>query len=304
MRYWHRITITITPQAERWIWESAASAPGALSHTYTSLQTHSSLFDIVNCRLMGAATACGNAASCVCVCAWVQANKREASRNNGSTLRLIAPLTYSHTAAMCKYEKFKHSVCAAVCVCVWCWRVEWWAACGLLRDEVTCQGKRDGRPDVMWHQLPLCHFVFSGGGFRGSAKRCLPAPPNTMLTLMLDSPPTHTQRCEEGIPKSFGNYVKTCVKKQPLYFHYLWNVPYVLFENGILLLTQCWYLAFAGAFRCFKSIACMNHFENKRGSLVLRFLAHLSLSLSLFSSLSPSSPLSTRSLLLVTRAAL
>lgn len=78
-----------------------------------------------------------------------------------------------------------HSGCAVVCV----WLVEWRAACGLLRDEVTCQKGRS--PDVMWHQLPLCHFVFPGGGFRGSAKRCLPPLPNKMPTLMLDCAHTH-----------------------------------------------------------------------------------------------------------------
>lgn len=58
------------------------------------------------------------------------------------------------------------------------------------------KGERDGCPDVMWHQLPLCHFVFPGGGFRGWAKRCLPLLPNTKANPNSGPPPhphqTHT----------------------------------------------------------------------------------------------------------------
>lgn len=218
MWYWHRIRIT--PQAERRIWESAVSASRAVSHTYTSLQTHSSLFDIANCRLIGATTACGNAASGE----WVHVYKRVASRNNGSTFRLTAPLTYSRTAAKHKYEMFKQGVCAAAV----------WFACvsALLEGRAvgcarTAEGwgdmlksERDGRPDMMWHQLPLCHFVFTGGGFRASDKRCLPPSPNATPTLMWNSLHTHTlfQWCEYS-ERTLSRHVW----RGSLSFHFLWN---------------------------------------------------------------------------------
>lgn len=88
MRYLHRTTITITPRAMRQKRESAASGPGALSHTYTCLQTHSSIFDIANCRLMDAAAA----RVCWCVSVYVQMYSLQNQRiftNANSTINIL-----------------------------------------------------------------------------------------------------------------------------------------------------------------------------------------------------------------------
>ena len=178
MWYWHRIIITITPQAERQIWESAASAPGALSHTYTSLQTHPSPFDIANCRLMGAANACGNAASCMCVC-WhtnVSPPERTDQHWDGRSINILTHcsdvqicLNITPVLLLCVYV----CVCACVCVCERYWRIEWWDAFGLLRDEVTCQGEREREREretavLMWCDISclsvtLCSLVAASG---------------------------------------------------------------------------------------------------------------------------------------------
>lgn len=282
LRYWHRITIAITPQAERRLWKLSASTPGALSHTYTSLQTHSSLFDIVNCLLTGAATACGDAASCVCVCARVQVYTHVASRNNGSTLRQIAPLTYSHTAETCKYETFKHSAWAAVCELLEGRVVGLWGTKWLVRERET---------DVlMWCDtnclsVTLCSLVVASGAqlnavYHHHQTQCSPS---------CWTAHTHiTQWCEQGILKCFRNYVKMCVcvcEEATIVFSLFLRTVWEQDFTSCPVLVFC----FCRSIQMFQEYACMNHFENKRGRAVLRFLAHLSL----FSLLSlPPPPLS------------
>lgn len=91
----------------------------------------------------------------------------------------------------------------------------------------TAEGWHDGCLDVMWHELPLCHFVFPGGGFRGSAKRCLLPQRSPWCWTHTHPPPhTHPESCEQCFRDS-GNYVKMCTKTQVLYFHLVWNFSYI-----------------------------------------------------------------------------
>lgn len=201
IRCWHRITNTITPQAKWRTWERGAPAPAAPSHTLPlALKTRSPPFDFVSGCLMGYRSSL-----------WRRWGLYQCKLFSffGSHVKITCPHpekqpqqltpTLLRCVSLQEYENNGQNACPMSGCALWgvgavgavgvLWTTERWS--GMSRSE---RGRR-GCPDVMWHQLPLCHFAFSGCGFRGSAKRCLPLLQTQKLTRKLDSKHTHTVLC-------------------------------------------------------------------------------------------------------------